>query len=65
MTMILRVIDKDTKLFIRDDFSYDEEIEIGLDVEASQGLMIPKCNGSDWVEGAEEGYVPETTNELL
>ena len=33
-----RIIDKETKLFIRDDFTFDEETEIGLDVEASQGL---------------------------
>ena len=43
--MILRIIDKKTKLFIRDDFTFDEETEIGLAVEPSQGLLtIPKWN---------------------
>ena len=40
-----RVIDKDTKLFKRDDFTFDQETEIGLSVEPSQGLTQPK-----WVE---------------
>lgn len=43
--MILRVIDKETKVFLRDDFTFDSETEIGLDVEPSQGLIQPK-----WVE---------------
>ena len=37
--MILRIIDKKTKLFIRDDFIFDEETELGLAVEPSQGLL--------------------------
>lgn len=49
--MILRIIDKETKIFIRDDFTFDSETEIGLAVEPSQGLIQPK-----WVE-------QETTNE--
>lgn len=48
--MIKRIIDKQTKLFIRDDFSYDEETEIGLDVEPAQGLYRPKWDGEQWVE---------------
>lgn len=45
--MILRIIDKKTKLFIRDDFTFDEETELGLAVEPSQGLLTtPKWNGS-------------------
>ena len=43
--MILRIIDKKTKLFLRDDFTFDNETEIGLNVEPSQGLIQPK-----WVE---------------
>lgn len=45
---ILRIIDKETKVFLRDDFTFDEETEIGLDVEPSQGLIQPK-----WVEHEE------------
>ena len=39
-----RVIDKETKLFLRDDFTFDSETEIGLNVEPSQRLMQPKWN---------------------
>ena len=49
--MILRIIDKQTNLFKRDDFTFDSETELGLDVEASQGLeTTPLWNGSEWVE---------------
>ena len=44
--MILRIIDKKTKLWLRDDFTYDKETELGLAVEPSQGLLTtPKWNG--------------------
>ena len=36
--------------FLRDDEVFNEETEIGLDVEASQGLYRQKWNGSEWVE---------------
>jgi hypothetical protein len=49
--MILRIIDKETKIFKRDDFTFDET-EIGLDVEPSQGLYKPLWNGTTWIEGA-------------
>ena len=51
---LYRVIDRYTGLFKRDDFTFDEENEIGLDVEASQGLYQPKWDGEKWVEGATE-----------
>ncbi len=41
---MFRVIDKETKVFIRDDFTFDSETEIGLNVEPSQGLIQPKWN---------------------
>ena len=53
-----RIIEKETKLFIRDDFDFDEETEIGLDVEPAQGFYWPKWNGTEWVEG---GVAPEPT----
>ena len=56
--MILRIIDKQTHLFIRDDFTFDEETEIGLDVEPAQGLYAPKWDGDKWVEA---GEAPEPT----
>ena len=51
-----RIIEKETKLFIRDDFDFDEETEIGLDVEPAQGFYLPRWNGAEWVEG---GQAPE------
>ena len=48
---MFRVIDKETNLFIRDDFLFNEETEIGLDVEPSQGFYLPKWDGEKWVEG--------------
>ena len=39
-----RVIDKETKLFKRDDFTFDPQTEIGLNVDPSQGLIQPKWN---------------------
>lgn len=52
-----RIIDKQTQLFIRDDFTFDELNEIGLDVEASQGLYLPKWDGTQWIEGASQEYI--------
>ena len=53
-----RIINKQG-LFIRDDFTFDELTEIGLDVEASQGLYKPKWNfeTESWVEGASQEYI--------
>ena len=54
-----RIIDKETGLFIRDDFTFDEEIEIGLEVEPSQGSYKPKWNfeTETWEEGATQEYI--------
>ena len=51
---MLRIIDKQTHLFLRDDFTFDEETEMGLDSEPSQGLYRPKWNGTEWIEGLTE-----------
>ena len=56
--MILRIIDKQTQLFLRDDFNFDEDTEIGLDVTPAQGLHKPKWDGEKWVE---TGQAPEPT----
>lgn len=59
--MILRIIDKETKLFLRDDFIFDEDTEIGLDVEPSQGLLsTPKWEDDKWVESG----IPFVTEEV-
>ena len=59
--MLLRIIDKQTNFFIRDDFTFDEETEIGLDVEPAQGLYKPKWDGKKWVEGATQEEIDELT----
>ena len=74
--MILRIIDKQTHLFLRDDFTFDEETEIGLEVEPAQGLFKPKWSGEiiededgnlivsqegEWVEGATQEEIDELT----
>lgn len=55
--MLARIIDKQTKIFIRDDFTFNPETEIGLDVEPSQGLYAPRWNGEAWEEGATQEYI--------
>ena len=72
---MLRIIDKQTHLFIRDDFSFDEDVEYGLNTEPSQGLYKPKWSGDisedeegnitvgegEWVEGASQEEIDELT----
>ena len=58
---MLRIIDKQTNLFIRDDFDFDEETEIGFDVEPAQALYKPKWDGDKWVEGATQEEIDELT----
>jgi len=53
--MILRVIDKETKIFLRDDFTFDEETEIGLNVEPSQALISPMWKETETIN--EQGEV--------
>ena len=55
---MLRIIDKETQLFLRDDFTFDEATEIGLDVEPAQGLYAPKWDGTQWIETSQ---APEPT----
>lgn len=62
--MILRIIDKQTQLFLRDDFTFNEETEIGLEGEPSQGLYVPKWNGESWEEGATQEYIDSLKYEL-
>ena len=72
---MLRIIDKQTNLFIRDDFTYDEDLELGLNTEPAQGLHKPKWSGElseneegnitvsegEWVEGATQEEIDELT----
>ena len=61
--MIFRIINKQTKIFLRDDFEFNPETEIGLEVEPSQGLYIPKWNGEAWEEGATQEYIDSLKSE--
>ena len=61
--MILRIIDKETNVFIRDDFEFNPETEIGLDVEPAQGFYIPKWNGETWEEGATQENIDSLKSE--
>ena len=62
---MLRIIDKETQLFIRDDFTYDEATEIGLDVAPAQSLYAPKWDGKKWIEtGQAPEQVPQEPTEL-
>lgn len=45
-----RIINKQTGVFLRDDFTFDENTEIGLNVEPAQGFYLPKWDGAKWVE---------------
>ena len=62
--MILRIIDKQTNIFIRDDFTWDEETEIGLDVEADNDTKFHlrkwDFETQKWVEGANEIPPPQS-----
>lgn len=72
---VLRVIDKETNLFLRDDFTYDEDLEFGLITDPAQGLHKPKWSGEitedeegnitvgdgEWVEGATQEEIDELT----
>ena len=72
---VLRVIDKETNLFMRDDFDFDEATELGLDVKPAQGFLKPKWSGAiledeegnitvgegEWVEGATQEEINELT----
>ena len=56
---MLRIIDKQTKLFIRDDFTFDEQTEIAIDVEIPQPPLkaksdvCPMWDGEKWVQNVE------------
>ena len=62
---MFRIIDKQTRLFIRDDFTFDEETELGLDVKPAQGLYAPKWDGTRWIEtGQAPEPIPQEPTEL-
>lgn len=55
MFNILRIVDKEG-YFIRDDFTFDENTEIGLEVEPSEGIHSPQWDfkKEEWIETARD-----------
>lgn len=66
LNMILRIIDKETGLFKRDDFVYDFESEQGIETPCPEGFSYPKWDGEQWVENGgifePQKYIDETAN---
>jgi len=60
-----RIINKVTNLFLRDDDVFDELTEIALDVTPSQGFVLPKWNGTQWIEGATPTKLAEVETQRL
>ena len=72
---MLRIVNRQSQLFIRDDFDFNSVTELGLNVEPSQGLYKPKWSGEitedeegniivgdgEWVEGATQEEIDELT----
>ena len=55
--MIKRILDKETKEFLRDDFHFNPETETALTAPPSMGLFKPRWNGISWEEGATQEYI--------
>ena len=60
-----RIINKQTGLFLRDDFTFNEETEIGLEVEPAQGYYHPKWDGEKWIEGLTEAEILAIRNQAI
>lgn len=61
-----RVIEKETGLFLRDDFTFDDELEIGLEVEPAQGFIWPKWDfdSEKWIEyGKTPDFITQASEE--
>lgn len=59
--MILRVINKHTKIYIRDDITYDEATEIGLSVDPPSSSLYKPLWREEWIEGATQEEIDEMT----
>ena len=62
---MLRIINKQTGVFLRDDFTFDENTEIGLNVEPAQGFYLPKWDGEKWIEGLTAEEISSITNQPI
>ena len=52
-------------MFLRDDFTFNEETEIGLDVNPAQGFYHPKWDGEKWIEGLTEAEIMAIKNQPI
>ena len=48
---MLRIYNKETGLFLRDDFTYDPETESAYEGDIPSGFYLPRFDGTEWVEG--------------
>ena len=55
--MFKRIIEKETKIFIRDDVNYDIETEEMIEAPPVSGFYKAKWNGESWEEGATQEYI--------
>ena len=62
---MLRIINKQTGVFLRDDFTFDENTEIGLEVTPAQGFYLPKWDGEKWIEGLTEAKILAIKNQSI
>ena len=62
---MLRIINKQTGMFLRDDFTFNEEMEIGLDVTPAQGFYLPKWDGEQWIEGLTDAEILDIKNKSI
>ena len=60
-----RIINKQTGMFLRDDFTFDIETEIGLEVTPAQGFYHPKWDGEKWIEGLMEAEILAIKNQSV
>ena len=52
-------------MFLRDDFTFDIETEIGLEVTPAQGFYHPKWDGEKWIEGLTEAEITAIKNQSI
>lgn len=60
-----RVINKETKIFIRDDLACDESSEMLINAEAVNGFYEAKWNGSEWIENMNQEQIDELKNQPI
>jgi len=51
--------------FLRDDFTFDELTEKGIEVDVPQGFISPKWNGTQWIEGVTPTKLAEVETQRL